>query len=170
MQSNVKFSSLAKQIFKTIEFEKLQDKWVKTSEDDFKDFFESFEADDDMPRLYKEDVEFDYDLVEDGHCDFFYDDHLTEVQKNTLEKFAVDGNLKLFVTRTDSYVQTWRMEINLPLVPNKPDSHTISFIAKVQFSILDLKFENTYFGETSSDLNENELKKIALLYSLSSDQ
>jgi hypothetical protein len=170
MQSNNNFSHIAKHVFKTIEFEKLQDKWVTTSEDDFKAFFRSYENDEDLPLLYKADVEFDYDIVEDGHCDFFYDDHLTSFQKSTLEKFAVDESLKLFVTRTDSYIQTWRLEVKLPIAPNKADSHSTKFVASVQFSLINDKFKNNYFGEFSSELSDKEQEKISLLYSLSSDQ
>lgn len=168
MQSNDKFSHIAKHVFKAVEFEKLQDKWVKTSEDDFKVFFRSYEAGNYLPPLYKEDIEFDYDLVEDGRCDFFYDDHLIEEQKTLLERFAIDGNLNLRVIRTDSYMQTWRLEINLPVAPNKSDSMTTRFNASVQFSILESKFNNVYYGEFFNDLSDRELEKISLLYSLSS--
>ena len=74
-------SNLAKYVFDQIGFVNLQSKWVKTTEEDFKVFNEWFSGKNGKPLIYKTTVETDFDIVEDGVCEFFYDEQLTEQQK-----------------------------------------------------------------------------------------
>ncbi len=159
-------SNLAKYVFDQIGFVNLQSKWVKTTEEDFKVFNEWFSGKNGKPLIYKTTVETDFDIVEDGVCEFFYDEQLTEQQKKILEKFATDGSLLLVVHRTDAYVQTWSMEVNLPSAPNKIDSTTVKFKASLTFSILDLTYKNKFKGEFLDGSDKKTQEQVVMLYGL----
>ena len=133
---------------------------------DFKVFNEWFNGKNGKPFIYKNTVETDYDIVENGVCEFFYDTDLTDQQKKVVETFATDGAMLLVVHRTDSYVQTWTMEVNLPSAPNKIESNTVKFKASVSFSILDLTFKNKFEGEFLGDVDAKTQEQIVMLYGL----
>jgi hypothetical protein len=49
MTNSDKFSAISRFIFSQLDFEKFQNNWVKTSESDFKAFYESFQSNNDLP-------------------------------------------------------------------------------------------------------------------------
>ncbi len=166
MPLQVGTSNLVKYVFEQIDFFNHQHKWVKTSEEDFKVFNEWFNGKNGKPFIYKNTVQTDYDIVENGVCEFFYDTNLTGQQKKVVEAFSTGGSMLLLVNRTDSYVQTWSMEVNLPSAPNKINSKSVKFKASVSFSILDLNFKNEFEGEFLGDVDAKAQEQIVMLYGL----
>ena len=91
---------------------------------------------------------------------------LTDAQKDFTYRLVEDSDLTISVERTDSFSQKWNFELHIPTIPNIPDSER--FVVSVGIKV-SLFHPNSYVIEATdeSELEEKEIEKIFLLYTLS---
>lgn len=124
------------------------------------------EEDDAMTPSYGGIVYSSYYYLTESGFEYRVDKKLTDAQKEFTNKIVEDRELTISVERTDSFSQKWGFELHIPTVPNKLDSDR--FVVSVEMKV-SLFHPNRYEIKAidESELDENDIEKIFLLYTLS---